>query len=102
MQALTTRDGRRLAYRCAGKGPTLVCHGGGPGFSALYLADLGGLAEELELVLESDPPQSAARSATASRAAQAMARRERSTRRMLLRRRSRPIGRHGPRRWSAY
>jgi proline-specific peptidase len=51
MQALTTRDGRRLAYRCAGKGPTLVCHGGGPGFSALYLADLGGLAEELELVL---------------------------------------------------
>ena len=51
MEALTTRDGRRLAYRRAGEGPTLVCHGGGPGFSALYLADLGGLGQELELVL---------------------------------------------------
>lgn len=51
MEALTTHDGRRLAYRRAGKGPTLVCHGGGPGFSSLYLADLGGLADELELVL---------------------------------------------------
>jgi proline iminopeptidase len=34
-----------------GSGPTLVCHGGGPGFSALYLGNLGGLDEELELVL---------------------------------------------------
>jgi proline-specific peptidase len=51
MEALTTHDGRRLAYRRAGEGPALVCHGGGPGFSSLYLADLGGLADELELVL---------------------------------------------------
>jgi pimeloyl-ACP methyl ester carboxylesterase len=51
MDGLTTADGRRLAYRRAGKGPTLVCHGGGPGFSGLYLADLGGLDEELELVV---------------------------------------------------
>ena len=51
MDGLTTADGRRLAYRRTGQGPTLVCHGGGPGFSALYLADLGGLDEELELVL---------------------------------------------------
>jgi proline-specific peptidase len=51
MEALTTHDGRRLAYRRAGEGRTLVCHGGGPGFSSLYLADLGGLGEELELVL---------------------------------------------------
>jgi pimeloyl-ACP methyl ester carboxylesterase len=51
MEALTTHEGRRLAYRRVGEGPTLVCHGGGPGFSSLYLADLGGLAEELELVL---------------------------------------------------
>ena len=51
MEGLTTRDGRRLAYRRIGEGPTLVCHGGGPGFSSLYLADLAGLGEELELVL---------------------------------------------------
>jgi proline iminopeptidase len=51
MDGLTTADGRRLAYRRTGKGPTLVCHGGGPGFSALYLSDLGGLDQELELVL---------------------------------------------------
>jgi proline iminopeptidase len=34
-----------------GSGPTLVCHGGGPGLSALYLGNLGGLDEQLELVL---------------------------------------------------
>jgi pimeloyl-ACP methyl ester carboxylesterase len=51
MEGLTTRDGRRLAYRRIGEGPTLVCHGGGPGFASLYLADLAGLGEELELVL---------------------------------------------------
>jgi proline iminopeptidase len=51
MDALTTADGRRLAYKRVGSGPTLVCHGGGPGFSALYLGDLGGLDERLELVL---------------------------------------------------
>jgi len=48
---LTTADGRTLAYRRLGSGPTLVCHPGGPGFSSLYLANLGGLDEELELVL---------------------------------------------------
>jgi pimeloyl-ACP methyl ester carboxylesterase len=48
---LTTADGRKLAYRRSGSGPALVCHPGGPGFSASYLADLGGLDEELELVL---------------------------------------------------
>jgi proline iminopeptidase len=51
MEALTTADGRRLAYKRIGSGPTLVCHGGGPGFSALYLDNLGGLDSELELVL---------------------------------------------------
>src|SRR3954469_12927229 len=44
-------DGRRLAYRRAGSGPTLVCHGGGPGFSGLYLQDVAGLDEHLELIL---------------------------------------------------
>jgi proline-specific peptidase len=63
MERLTTVDGRRLAYRRVGAGPTLVCHGGGPGFSGLYLSDLGGLDRDLELVLldprgtgESDRP----------------------------------------------
>jgi proline iminopeptidase len=63
MDGLTTSDGRRLAYRRTGEGPTLVCHGGGPGFSGLYLGDLAGLGGELELVLldprgtgESDRP----------------------------------------------
>ncbi len=51
MEELTTADGRTLAYRRVGSGPTLVCHGGGPGFSALYLGDLGGLDRHLELVL---------------------------------------------------
>jgi proline iminopeptidase len=51
VDGLTTRDGRRLAYERSGTGPTLVCHGGGPGFSARYLGDLGGLDDRLELVL---------------------------------------------------
>jgi proline-specific peptidase len=51
VDGLTTADGQRLAYRRTGSGPTLVCHGGGPGFSALYLGDLAGLDRELELVL---------------------------------------------------
>jgi release factor-specific protein-(glutamine-N5) methyltransferase len=59
-----TADGRTLAYRRAGSGPTLVCHPGGPGFSSRYFgADLGGLGDRLELVLldprgsrESDRP----------------------------------------------
>jgi proline iminopeptidase len=50
MDGLTTADGRRLAYTRVGSGPTLVCHGGGPGFSSLYLGNVGGLDEELELV----------------------------------------------------
>ena len=51
MEELTTQDGRRLAYKRVGSGPTLVCHGGGPGFSSLYLGNLGGLGDRLELVL---------------------------------------------------
>jgi pimeloyl-ACP methyl ester carboxylesterase len=48
MEGLETLDGRRLAYRRTGEGPVLVCHGGGPGFSSLYLGDLAGLGDELE------------------------------------------------------
>jgi proline iminopeptidase len=51
VEELTTADGRTLAYRRVGSGPTLVCHGGGPGFSGLYLDNLGGLDRHLELVL---------------------------------------------------
>jgi proline-specific peptidase len=51
MEELKTRDGRRLAYGRTGDGPMLVCHGGGPGFSSLYLGDFAGLGAELELVL---------------------------------------------------
>ena len=51
MDGLTTKDGRRLAYRRTGTGPTLICHGGGPGFSAFYFGELAGLGERLDLVL---------------------------------------------------
>lgn len=51
MDTLTTEDGRTLAYRRTGSGTPLVCHGGGPGFSSLYLGNLGGLDERLELIL---------------------------------------------------
>jgi len=51
MERLTTEDGRTLTYERKGSGPTLVCHPGGPGFSSLYLSNLGGLDEHLELVL---------------------------------------------------
>jgi proline iminopeptidase len=51
VEGLTTADGRRLAYKRIGSGPPLVCHGGGPGFSAHYLGNLGGLDDRLELIL---------------------------------------------------
>ena len=51
MGRLTTQDGRTLAYERTGSGPTLVCHPGGPGFSSRYLANMGGLDGDLELVL---------------------------------------------------
>ena len=51
MERLTTADGRTLSYHRSGSGPTLVCHPGGPGFSSLYLGDLAGLGDELELVV---------------------------------------------------
>src|SRR5207244_11512047 len=51
VDGLTPADGRRRANKRAGTGPTLGRHGGGPGFSALYLSNLGGLDERLELVL---------------------------------------------------
>ena len=39
----------KLSYRRAGSGRPLVCHPGGPGFSASYLGDVGGLGAHAEL-----------------------------------------------------
>jgi pimeloyl-ACP methyl ester carboxylesterase len=50
-EKLTTADGRSLAYRRTGSGPMLVCHPGGPGFSASFLVDLAGLGDTFTLVL---------------------------------------------------
>ena len=51
MDSFTIADGRTLAYRVAGSGPTLVCHPGGPGFSSRYFGDLAGLGDRFSLVL---------------------------------------------------
>jgi pimeloyl-ACP methyl ester carboxylesterase len=47
----TTRDGRKLTYRLVGSGPVLLCHPGGPGFSAAYFENLAGLDADRTLVL---------------------------------------------------
>jgi pimeloyl-ACP methyl ester carboxylesterase len=41
----------KLAVRREGSAPPLVCHPGGPGFSAASLTDLGGLADSFELIV---------------------------------------------------
>ena len=49
--SFTTADGRKLSYRKLGHGPMLVCHPGGPGFSADYFGDLAGLWEQFTLIM---------------------------------------------------
>ena len=49
--SVTTADGRKLTYRKLGHGPVLVCHPGGPGFSADYFGDLAGLWEQYTLIM---------------------------------------------------
>jgi proline iminopeptidase len=51
MESFRTADGRTLTYRREGSGPLLVCHPGGPGFSARYFGDLAGLGEHFTLIL---------------------------------------------------
>src|SRR5512133_66546 len=51
MESFRTADGRTLSYRSEGEGPILVCHPGGPGFSARYFGDLAGLGSALTLVM---------------------------------------------------
>jgi pimeloyl-ACP methyl ester carboxylesterase len=49
--SFTTGDGRKLTYRKLGHGPVLVCHPGGPGFSATYFGDLAALWEQYTLIM---------------------------------------------------
>ena len=51
MGTFRTADGRTLSYRREGEGPVLVCHPGGPGFSARYFGDLAGLGAVFTLVM---------------------------------------------------
>ena len=51
MPVAQTCGGRALSYELRGSGELLVCHPGGPGFSAAYLEDLGGLDRWRTLVL---------------------------------------------------
>jgi pimeloyl-ACP methyl ester carboxylesterase len=51
VESFRTSRGLVLAYRREGDGPTLVCHPGGPGFSAEYFGDLAGLGGDFGLVL---------------------------------------------------
>jgi pimeloyl-ACP methyl ester carboxylesterase len=51
VESFRTADGRALAYRLEGSGPTLVCHPGGPGFSSRYFAGFAGLGETFTLAL---------------------------------------------------
>jgi proline-specific peptidase len=51
VETFRTADGRTLSYRREGEGPTLVCHPGGPGFSARYFGDLAGLGSAFTLVM---------------------------------------------------
>jgi proline iminopeptidase len=49
--ALTTDDGRLLSWREVGSGAPLLCHPGGPGFSAGYFGDVPELAAQRTLIL---------------------------------------------------
>jgi pimeloyl-ACP methyl ester carboxylesterase len=49
--SFTAGDGRKLTYRKLGHGPVLVCHPGGPGFSATYFGDLAALWERYTLIM---------------------------------------------------
>jgi pimeloyl-ACP methyl ester carboxylesterase len=51
VESFHTADGRVLSYRREGAGPLLVCHPGGPGFSARYFGDLAGLGAHFALVM---------------------------------------------------
>jgi proline iminopeptidase len=54
MPHITSYDGTELGYQVLGSGAPLVCLPGGPGRSAEYLGNLGGLDQSRQLVL-ADP-----------------------------------------------
>jgi proline-specific peptidase len=51
VESFRTADGRVLSYRREGAGPLLVCHPGGPGFSARYFGDLAALGAHFTLAM---------------------------------------------------
>jgi pimeloyl-ACP methyl ester carboxylesterase len=51
VESFRTSDGRTLAYRLVGSGPTLVCHPGGPGFSSRYFGSMAGLGDTFTLAM---------------------------------------------------
>ena len=51
MARFPSYDATQIAYRALGDGPPLICLPGGPGRSAEYLGDLGGLDKTRRLVL---------------------------------------------------
>ncbi len=51
MRRFTSYDGTEIGYRVLGDGAPLVCLPGGPGRTAGYLGDLGGLDKSRQLVL---------------------------------------------------
>ena len=51
MPSFRTADGRTLSFREDGRGPVLVAHPGGPGFSSRYFGELAGLGRNRTLVL---------------------------------------------------
>lgn len=50
-ETLTTADGRTLGWERRGSGALLVCHPGGPGFSARFFDDAAGLDGDFTLIL---------------------------------------------------
>jgi pimeloyl-ACP methyl ester carboxylesterase len=51
MRRFTSYDGTEIGYRVLGDGAPLVCVPGGPGRTAEYLGDLGGLDKSRQLIL---------------------------------------------------
>ena len=51
MPVLSSYDGTELAYRVLGVGHPVVCLAGGPMRDSVYLGDLGGLSERMQLIV---------------------------------------------------
>ncbi|HEX6328730.1 MAG TPA: alpha/beta hydrolase [Jiangellaceae bacterium] len=51
MPVLSTHDGTQLAYRVLGEGTPVVCLAGGPMRDSVYLGELGGLPDRVQLII---------------------------------------------------